>query len=251
MGPHLLHVDRRRPPPRRRQRRRPPPRPRHRAAPRLLARRRPTHLVAKTLDWEASHDLSGAVALVADNPDRAGDFEADVQDIALSFLADRSPQTLYVRTLGTGTRDAILDAFDSGLSLLSYVGHGGTGVWADENVLNNSDATALLAQPRQPLLVTMNCLNGYFVGPLDSLAEAFLKVEGRGAFAAFSPTGLSLDGPAHVFHRALMREITCGDHHRLGDAVLAAQGAYTDSGQMPELLAIYHLFADPATRIAP
>ena len=37
----------------------------------------------------------------------------------------------------------------------------------------------------------------------DSLAEGLLKAEGRGAIAAFSPTGLSLNTPAHRFHKAL------------------------------------------------
>jgi len=60
---------------------------------------------------------------------------------------------------------------------------------------------------------------------------------------------LSLDGPAHRFHRALMAEITSGKHERLGDAVLAAQAAYAETGVMPELLAVYHLVADPAMRI--
>jgi hypothetical protein len=46
-----------------------------------------------------------------------------------------------------------------------------------------------------------------------------------------------------------MREIAAGGHVRLGDAILAAQERYTDSGQMPELLAVYHLFGDPATVI--
>ena len=35
------------------------------------------------------------------------------------------------------------------------------------------------------------------------LAEGLLKAEGRGAIAAFSPTGLSLNTPAHRFHKAL------------------------------------------------
>ena len=46
-----------------------------------------------------------------------------------------------------------------------------------------------------------------------------------------------------------MAEITSGDHERLGDAVLAAQAAYAETGVMPELLAVYHLVADPAMRI--
>jgi hypothetical protein len=125
-------------------------------------------------------------------------------------------------------------------------------VWASENVLNTWDAPSLLAQSRQPLLLTMNCLNGYFVAPgFDSLAEALVKVDGRGAVAAFSPSGLSLDGPAHQLHRALLGEIAAERHERLGDAVLAAQRAYAESGLMPELVGIYHLLGDPATRIRP
>jgi hypothetical protein len=123
-------------------------------------------------------------------------------------------------------------------------------VWASENVWNSWDAASLRAQSRQPLLVTMNCLNGYFVAPsYDSLSESLVKAEGRGAIAAFSPSGLSLDGPAHQYHRALMAELTSGRHERLGDAVLAAQQAYARGGLMPELLSIYNLLGDPAMPI--
>jgi CSLREA domain-containing protein len=208
-------------------------------------------LVAKVLDWEDSgQDLGGAAVLVADNPDPAGNFEADVDDIRSRFLAETSTTTIKLRELGTLTRPAILDAFDRGASLMSYVGHGGAAVWASENVLNSWDVDSLQAQTEQPLMLTMNCLNGYFVAPnFESLSEAFLKAEGRGTIAAISPSGLSVDGPAHVLHRALMGEITSGRHARLGDAFLAAQQDYADSGEMPELLAIYHLFGDPAMKI--
>jgi hypothetical protein len=208
-------------------------------------------LVQKLLAWEDSgQGLSGRAALVADNPDLAGDFEADVDDIAASFLQGREVSTLKLAALGGGTRAAIRDALDSGLSLLSYVGHGGAAVWASENVWNSWDAPSLQAQSQQPLLVTMNCLNGYFVAPgYNSLAESLLKAEGRGAIAGFSPSGLSLDGPAHQYHRALVAELTGGQHERLGDALLAAQAAYARAGLMPELLEVYHLFGDPATRI--
>ena len=208
-------------------------------------------LVAKLLDWEDSgQGLAGPAALVADNPDLAGDFEADVRDIAQSYLSERSPQLLLLSQLGAGTRPRIQDALNSGLSFLNYVGHGGAAVWASENVWNSWDAPSLLAQSQQPLLVTMNCLNGYFVAPsFDSLSESLLKAEGRGAIASFSPSGLSLDGPAHQYHRALMAALTSGQHDRLGDALLAAQKTYADTGLMPELLGVYHLFGDPAMTI--
>jgi len=189
---------------------------------------------------------------VADNPDLARDFEANQREIESSFLAGRETRRVFLDALGSASlaRSQILDAFDGGLSLLSYVGHGGGAVWATENMLNITDTAALREQPRQPLMLTMNCLNGYFIAPsYDSLAEAFLKVAGRGTIGSFSPSGLSLDAPAHLYHRALMAELTSGRHERLGDAVLAAQQAYAETGAMPELLSIYHLFADPALRI--
>jgi hypothetical protein len=99
-------------------------------------------------------------------------------------------------------------------------------------------------------MLTWNCLTGYFVAPnFDALSEAFFKPQGRGTIAAFSPSGLSLDSPAHTYHRALMAEITSGQHLRLGDALLAAQKAYAQTGAFPELLSIYLLLGDPTMRI--
>ena len=208
-------------------------------------------LIGKLLAWEDSgQGLSGKAVLVADDPDLGGDFEADVEDVRGSYLSGRATTTLKVGELGAETRPAILEAFDDGASLMSYVGHGGTAVWASENVLNSWDTPSLLAQSRQPLLLTLNCLNGYFVAPnFDALPEALLKAEGRGVIAAVSPSGLSLDGPAHQYHRAVMAELTSGAHERLGDAILAAQRTYAQTGLMPELLTVYQLLGDPAMRI--
>jgi len=40
-----------------------------------------------------------------------------------------------------------------------------------------------------------------------------------------------------------------GRHDRLGDALLAAQRAYAETGLLPELVSIYHLLGDPGMRI--
>lgn len=96
----------------------------------------------------------------------------------------------------------------------------------------------------------MNCLNGYFHFPYsDSLSESLVKLEGRGAIAAFSPSGLSLNRPAQLYHEALLNALVHGRHERLGDAILEAQATYADSGALPELLRIYHLLGDPALRL--
>jgi hypothetical protein len=209
-------------------------------------------LIQKLLAYEAGgFDLRGPAVLVADNPDQAGNFEANAEEIASGLLSGHETEKIYLSRLGTtATRAAILNAFDQGASLMSYIGHGGTALWASENLLNIWDMPKLTPQAQQPLLFTMNCLNGYFLPPVyDSLAEALLKAEDKGAIAAFSPSGLSVDRPAHLYHKALLREILSGRHARLGDAILAAQSEYATTGAFPELLRLYHLFGDPALNL--
>ncbi len=205
-------------------------------------------MVDKILAYESGQTtLQGLVVLVTDNPDRAGDFAANADELSTGVLTGRELRRLDVSLLGSATRGEILRSFDQGASLLSYIGHGGIHLWADENVFNSQDVASLSPQAQQPLVLTLNCLNGYFHFPyFDSLAESLLKAEGRGAIAAFSPSGLSLNEPAHLFHQALLAELSPARHPRLGDAVLAAQEAFARAGAFPELLSVYHLLGDPA-----
>ncbi len=206
-------------------------------------------MVEKILIRESSGSFTdGPFVLAADNADEAGDFEAGADDIAATVLAGREPRKIYLSRLGAeAARNEIVMAFDEGAGLWSYLGHGGIHLWAQEDIFDTPKVSALAPQPQVPLVLTMNCLNGYFHFPyFDSLAEALVKAEGKGAVAAFSPSGLSLDEPAHLYHRLLLSELLSGRHRRLGDAVLAAQAAYADSGAFSELLRIYLLLGDPA-----
>lgn len=61
------------------------------------------------------------------------------------------------------------------------------------------DSDELAPQSNQPILLTMTCLNGYFHFPFfDSLSEKLVKADGKGAIAAFSPRGMSLNAPAPI-----------------------------------------------------
>jgi hypothetical protein len=202
-------------------------------------------MVEKILNYERRPAADSPAVVVADNADEAGDFERDAEAIAERFPSAR---VIRLSRLGVeGSRTAIVEAFDRGSWLLSYVGHGGIQLWAQEDVFDTSQVESLAAQAEQPLLLTLNCLNGYFHFPyFDSLSEALLKADGKGAVAAFSPSGLSLNGPARELHLALVDELLSKRHKRLGDAVLAAQATYARSGLAPELLAIYQLLGDPA-----
>jgi len=132
-------------------------------------------MVEKIVAFErTANDFSGPAVLVADNRDAAGNFEADTEDIAANLGSTREIERIYLSRLGAATRSSILGAFDRGASLVSYVGHGGIALWASEDIFNGSDVKTLAPQPQQPLVITMNCLNGYFHFPyMNSLGKSF------------------------------------------------------------------------------
>ncbi len=205
-------------------------------------------MVEKILAFERG-EVSGLDAvLVADNPDPGGDFVRNAEELSETVLAGYSQRKIYLSQLGIAeTRSEVLAGFDDGASFLSYIGHGGIHLWAQENVFNVDDVPSLSPQERQPLLLTLSCLNGYFHFPyFDSLSEALLKAEGKGVVAALSSSGLTLDQDAHRYHRLVLEELVSGGHERLGDAVARAQARFADAGAAPELLAVFHLLGDPA-----
>ena len=181
-------------------------------------------LVGKILAYESGEgDPLAPIVLITDNPHRAGSFDSDADEIAATILSEETVEKIYLSEMGTtGTRSAVINAFDQGAAIISYMGHGAIHLWANENLFNIWQVGSLSPQSQQPLLLTMNCLNGYFhFSYFNSLSEEFLKAEGKGLIAGFSPTGLSLNAPAHVFHKALLDEIVNRGHQRRGDAILA------------------------------
>ena len=208
-------------------------------------------LVGKVLAFEdGGGDFQGRAVLVADNPDQGGTSSSTrtTSPPPSSREGACRRSTTHARAPTRGPRSWPLST--TGSSFMSYVGHGGTAIWASENIFSLWDVATLRAQSRQPFLATMNCLNGFFhFPPLNALSEQLLKADGKGVVAAFSPSGLSVDEPAHLYHKVLLQQILSGRHARLGDAIAAAQEDYANSGALPELLSIYHLFGDPALRI--
>jgi hypothetical protein len=86
---------------------------------------------------------------------------------------------------------------------------------------------------RAPLVTTL-------VLATAAVAKAAVQVGTTDADAG-SPSGLSLDDTTHVFHQAVVGELTQGQHRWLGGPVLAAQQDHAASGAFPEFPAIHNL----------
>ena len=175
-----LPVDRLRPGPRRGQRRRPPPRPRDRTAPRHEPRAGPgPRPEAPRLGGLRPRSLRARHARRR-QPRPRRRLRGRRRRHRPSFLAARSRQSLLVRAREPTPGPPSSTSMNSGLSppeLRRTRRRRRRG--RPRTSGTPGTPPRLQAQSRQPLLLTMNCLNGYFVAPaFDSLAESLL--EGRG-----------------------------------------------------------------------
>ena len=162
-----------------------------------------------------------------------------------------------------GFRAAILSELNSGPLILNYTGHGSVDKWTKEPVFSSEDIV-LLQNKSYPFVVTLNCLNGYFVLPDDnivlnnnkqypSIAEAFLLAPEKGALAVFAASAIGYasehDSLAEALYNEIFKEkgVTV-----LGDAVLRAKEVFStgkSEDEYKDVVQTFIFFGDPATRL--
>ncbi len=215
-------------------------------------------MVAKILAYEGAPNTrtwEKRLVLVADEPDEFNDFEG-----ATEALADLSPgyymdTKVYLSIYGDGTRDQILSAIDTGALLVNYLGHGSLVLWSKEAILSETDVDSLSNTGMYPVVVAMDCLNGNFAfpgdtfyGPYpDSLSEALVKPQDRGAIAVWASSGETpMRGQAEM-NEALFDELFVKGKKRLGEVVSGAKVSL--AGQYADVINTWVLFGDPAMEI--
>jgi hypothetical protein len=140
---------------------------------------------------------------------------------------------------------------------LQYTGHGATNRWFHDNgIWTVADAAGLHNSPRYPILMSFNCLDGFFDHPLlnmPAMAEVFQRQPGGGSVAAISPSGLSLSGDVAELRKFLMQLIFQEGVRDLGRALTLAKqrynATYPGAGGPAYLLYTMTLFGDPAMQV--
>jgi hypothetical protein len=192
----------------------------------------------------------GTALFAADNPDVAGNFTRDSDDVAALVPDDVSVERVYLGTLPiAAARAALFDRLTRGVSFWNYIGHGGLDRFANEGLVLSSDVPGL-SNSMTPFLASLTCSVGRFEIPgWSSLAEAMVTKETGGVVAAWSPSGLSNDAQAMILNETLVEMLYRSDTQYLGDAIAAALARFSEEGQLPYMLSIYNLLGDPATRL--
>jgi hypothetical protein len=202
---------------------------------------------------------------VADNsPDTAGDFPA-MSDavIAADFPDYFTAQRIYMDDYAGSaavTDDLLQSLNDPGALFLNYIGHASIGMWANEQVFTINDIQNLMNQARLPVVLSMTCLDGYWIYPTQevtwrsgpALAEQLVRRAGVGAVATFSPTGLGVATGHDLLHHGFYRALFQDGIWKLGPATLAAKlNLYSQDThhEYNDLLHTFTVFGDPALHL--
>jgi hypothetical protein len=196
------------------------------------------------------------VLFVTDN--NSSDFEEISELLIEEHLADYIPKRVYLseyENVEAVTQD-IIQAINAGTVVTNYTGHGSINLWAGEIIFNFEDVALLNNPDKLTFVVTLNCQNGFFSysqpfrGTSDSLAEAFLKADDKGAIGMFAPTGLGYAKDHEILANELFGRLFKDEETELGFLTTTAKiEAVTNYGVSKDILEMYTLFGDPNLRL--
>jgi hypothetical protein len=128
-------------------------------------------------------------------------------------------------------RTAILSGLSDNPMVVTYTGHGTTGVWSSNSIFNYADA-GNLNNSQLSFYMLMTCLNGFTHNSTgDSLAESALKAENGGAAVVWASSGMTLPDAQTDMSKEATRLIfnQNGNPMRIGDIARLAKQATTDT----------------------
>jgi hypothetical protein len=206
-------------------------------------------VISKIINYHPPADNSGrGVLLVSDKIGPDGfNFESTSNELKPLIPGSVNVQSIVRHDEDGGTiRTQILDGLNQGPLIANYVGHGTYDKWTGDGVLRTTDANALANSGKTTLVVTMTCMNGYYVDTTtDSLAEALMKTENGGAVAVWASSGITLPTGQAEINQKLYQQLFGNEGLTLGEAVQRAKAATTDG----DVRRTWILFGDPTMRI--
>jgi hypothetical protein len=190
------------------------------------------------------------VLMAADNPDLAGNFSADSDSVAAFLPPEYAVGRVHLdATTPPLARQALLQALDDGVAAFNYIGHGGVDRLAEENLLTSADVAGLANADRLPAFLAMTCSVGNFAIPgYPSLGETMLLKKDGGAFAVWSPSGLSENPSAVLLDQAFFRAAFVDGERVMGDLVRRSLGEL-ETPAAAYMRSMYNLLGEPVSRL--
>jgi len=209
-----------------------------------------TQVINKIIQYESGQaaDWKQRAVFVADDKDPS--FQSMADTLAGQVRPGMQSQKVYladhqgdVKT----TRADIINRWNNGALILSYIGHGSIDTWAEGPLFSAENLGEIKNGERLPILITPTCLDGFFYHPQrDSLAEDLLFKSDGGIIAGLVPTGLSIPDAQSQLMQELFHQLFSNPAPTLGQAILRAkQQVAADSPNMREVIDTFGLLGDP------
>lgn len=209
--------------------------------------------VDKLRTFESTNQSDGKqlALMLADNADDAGDFPADSLSVGASLPADVTPIHV-VHQAGANadlTRQQVLDAFEQGVILFNFIGHGAVTQLGSEAFWAMPDIAGMNNGDRLPIFGAFSCYagNGTFPG-YNSITEEMTLMGTGGVIAALAPTGLSMNNRAMILNQAFVDALLDGGE-TIGEATQSAIESLRRQGGPQFMQEIYNVVGDPAVVI--
>lgn len=222
-------------------------------------------IVAALIDYEAAPrpttPAPGGALFVADDGETAFEWLSE-------YLIGRLPPTWtptrsYARLYTTPTMaEDIINHILAGQTWVNYSGHGNYYRWGSyvangvgHRILTEADTDALATAPIRPFYTILNCLNGFFsipsntiVPPYDeAMAEALQR---NGAIAVWADSGFGYTSGQYLISGHLMDVMIRDDIWNLGAATTEAKlRTVAQSSYWVRMVETFILFGDPVTTL--
>jgi len=195
-------------------------------------------------------DWRQRVVLVADGKEASFAAQSDL-------LAEQSvPSSYEVSKVYAGSvedpQSAVAQELADGSLIVNYVGHGSIDLWSEDRLLSSEQIGSLGNDGRQPMVILMSCLLGFFGHPeRDAMAEELLLAEDGGAVAVFAPSSLTLSSDQGPLNRALLKALLREEARTVGLAILEAKRSVaTETQGQRDVMETFTLLGDPALQLA-
>lgn len=208
-------------------------------------------MVAKTLAYEDSDGTGWErnILMVAGENDETANFADSTRELLRLVPPAYTVQTVVSGESGAEVaRAQIRSAVNLGQLIVNYIGHGSVRIWGRESLLTSDDvATDWHNMGRLPLVVAMNCLNGFFHGIYDeeSLAETLLRTGSGGAVATWASSGVTDTTVQARVNRELYRLLLTDPTLTIGQAATLAKRVVSHT----DIRRSWILFGDPALQL--
>ncbi|MBC7188541.1 MAG: hypothetical protein H5U38_16070 [Calditrichaeota bacterium] len=170
-----------------------------------------------------------------------------------------TPPEIRVRRLSTDTRsphmgstEDLVRLFEEGTVIMNFIGHGGGGVFSDEELFQIDDVNLLNNTMNFPVHFSLTCFIVYIYSPTKaSLGEELLRAPGRGIVAHFGSAGRARLYGDQLLNIGLFKSLFANGRRRVGQVTTEGKLSMLAGGfRYPDEAKSFNLMGDPALQIA-